>query len=273
MDVTSGTENETGRMAGLVGRRKFLALGGAGGSGAARDCRRCTGVDHRGRFEPVAAQCRAGRIPTRRRSRAHSGGGTTRWDSPLRIGGNRRLGVDASRCPTRPSGPSRGAPPIDPYFPDLLTHPCEHHDLCLLLPQCHGSRPLAGCSTEGAHANLRHRSCTRRLGEELWIELTNLGLHSAPTSSTRTPSTGTGSVRHPVLRRRARDSISVPIGREFTYVYRPDDPGTYMYHCHFEDVEHVTMGMTASCSSARTARHRRPRCGRNNRGLYGDRRR
>jgi FtsP/CotA-like multicopper oxidase with cupredoxin domain len=39
-------------------------------------------------------------------------------------------------------------------------------------------------------------------------------------------------------------SISVPIGRDFTYVYRPLDAGTYMYHCHFEDVEHVTMGMT-----------------------------
>lgn len=39
-------------------------------------------------------------------------------------------------------------------------------------------------------------------------------------------------------------SVSVPIGRNFTYVYRPRDPGTYMYHCHVEDVEHVHMGMT-----------------------------
>ncbi|MFY9914213.1 MAG: multicopper oxidase domain-containing protein [Nocardioidaceae bacterium] len=39
-------------------------------------------------------------------------------------------------------------------------------------------------------------------------------------------------------------SISVPHGREFTYAYRPRDPGTYMYHCHVEDVEHVHMGMT-----------------------------
>ena len=39
-------------------------------------------------------------------------------------------------------------------------------------------------------------------------------------------------------------SLSVPIGRSFTYYYRPRDPGTYMYHCHFEDVEHVQMGMT-----------------------------
>jgi FtsP/CotA-like multicopper oxidase with cupredoxin domain len=39
-------------------------------------------------------------------------------------------------------------------------------------------------------------------------------------------------------------SIAVPIGRSFTYYYRAHDPGTYMYHCHFEDVEHVQMGMT-----------------------------
>ena len=39
-------------------------------------------------------------------------------------------------------------------------------------------------------------------------------------------------------------SVAVPIGRDFTYFYRPHDAGTYMYHCHFEDVEHVQMGMT-----------------------------
>ena len=39
-------------------------------------------------------------------------------------------------------------------------------------------------------------------------------------------------------------SISVRAGGEFTYVYRPRDPGTYMFHCHVEDVEHVHMGMT-----------------------------
>ena len=38
-------------------------------------------------------------------------------------------------------------------------------------------------------------------------------------------------------------SIAVPTGRTITYVYRPRDPGTYMYHCHVEDVEHVHMGM------------------------------
>ena len=38
-------------------------------------------------------------------------------------------------------------------------------------------------------------------------------------------------------------SIAVPPAADFTYFYRPKDPGTYMYHCHFEDVEHVQMGM------------------------------
>jgi FtsP/CotA-like multicopper oxidase with cupredoxin domain len=39
-------------------------------------------------------------------------------------------------------------------------------------------------------------------------------------------------------------SVAVPTGRNFTYAYRPRDPGTYMFHCHVEDVEHVHMGMT-----------------------------
>jgi hypothetical protein len=38
-------------------------------------------------------------------------------------------------------------------------------------------------------------------------------------------------------------SISVPVGRDFPYFYRPRRVGTFMYHCHFEDVEHVQMGM------------------------------
>lgn len=39
-------------------------------------------------------------------------------------------------------------------------------------------------------------------------------------------------------------SVSVPTGRNFTYIYRPREEGTYMFHCHVEDVEHVHMGMT-----------------------------
>ncbi|NNJ11506.1 multicopper oxidase domain-containing protein [Chloroflexales bacterium ZM16-3] len=38
-------------------------------------------------------------------------------------------------------------------------------------------------------------------------------------------------------------SMAVPIGRVFDYAYYPYECGTYMYHCHFEDTEHVHMGM------------------------------
>ena len=39
-------------------------------------------------------------------------------------------------------------------------------------------------------------------------------------------------------------SIAVTTGRIFQYIYKPRDPGTYMFHCHVEDTEHVHMGMT-----------------------------
>jgi FtsP/CotA-like multicopper oxidase with cupredoxin domain len=38
-------------------------------------------------------------------------------------------------------------------------------------------------------------------------------------------------------------SIAVPVGRTFPFFYRPRRVGTFMYHCHFEDSEHVQMGM------------------------------
>jgi FtsP/CotA-like multicopper oxidase with cupredoxin domain len=38
-------------------------------------------------------------------------------------------------------------------------------------------------------------------------------------------------------------SIAVPVGADFPYYYNPHRVGTFMYHCHFEDVEHVQMGM------------------------------
>jgi FtsP/CotA-like multicopper oxidase with cupredoxin domain len=41
-------------------------------------------------------------------------------------------------------------------------------------------------------------------------------------------------------------SIAVPVGRDFPYYYKPHRAGSFMYHCHFEDVEHVQMGMQGS---------------------------
>jgi manganese oxidase len=83
-------------------------------------------------------------------------------------------------------------------------------------------------------------------GDDIYITLTNLGLvgrpdlvdsHTIHWHGFRTPSALFDGV--------PEVSVAVPINNQFTYFYRPHNPGTYMYHCHFEDVEHVQMGMTS----------------------------
>ena len=51
----------------------------------------------------------------------------------------------------------------------------------------------------------------------------------------------------PIFDGEPHSSVGIPIARELTYFYRPHDPGTYMYHCHFEETEHVHMGMVGPC--------------------------
>ncbi len=82
-------------------------------------------------------------------------------------------------------------------------------------------------------------------GNEFRLQLTNLGLQMRPdlTDSHTVHWHGFRNVI-PFFDGEPTGSVSVPVGRNFTYIYRPRDPGTYMYHCHVEDVEHVHMGMT-----------------------------
>ncbi len=80
---------------------------------------------------------------------------------------------------------------------------------------------------------------------EFHLQLTNLGLQMRPdlVDSHTLHWHGFRNVI-PFYDGEPTGSLSVPVGRNFTYVYRPHEPGTYMYHCHVEDVEHVHMGMT-----------------------------
>jgi len=81
--------------------------------------------------------------------------------------------------------------------------------------------------------------------EDVKIILTNLGL-------VQRPDLGDGHTIHwhgfdipsPLNDGVPETSVSVPVTKQLTYFYRPHREGTYMYHCHFEDVEHVQMGMT-----------------------------
>jgi len=75
--------------------------------------------------------------------------------------------------------------------------------------------------------------------------LTTWGWLNARTWSTRTPCTGTVPQRDPLLRWRA-DRLCLGAGwAQLHYVYRPRNPGTYMYHATSRDVEHVHMGRPA----------------------------
>jgi FtsP/CotA-like multicopper oxidase with cupredoxin domain len=136
-----------------------------------------------------------------------------------------------------------GGDAMPPYYPDVAAP--EDTDTYIF-----GFRDVTGLSQDVASGQKNRTQIAAPLisvnaDEEIWITLANLGL-------TLRPDLIDSHTLHwhgfrnaiPFYDGVPETSISVPIGRQFTYVYRPDDPGTYMYHCHFEDVEHVTMGMT-----------------------------
>jgi FtsP/CotA-like multicopper oxidase with cupredoxin domain len=81
--------------------------------------------------------------------------------------------------------------------------------------------------------------------DDVKITLTNLGLVQRPDlTDAHTIHWHGFDIPSPLNDGVPEVSVAVPIGRQLTYFYRPHREGTYMYHCHFEDVEHVQMGMT-----------------------------
>jgi FtsP/CotA-like multicopper oxidase with cupredoxin domain len=80
--------------------------------------------------------------------------------------------------------------------------------------------------------------------DDMKITLTNLGLVQRPDlTDSHTIHWHGFDVPSPLNDGVPEVSVAVPIGRQLTYFYRPHREGTYMWHCHFEDVEHVQMGM------------------------------
>lgn len=86
---------------------------------------------------------------------------------------------------------------------------------------------------------------TSAYAQDFRLDLTNLGLGLRPdlTDAHTVHWHGFRNVI-PFFDGEPTGSVAVPVGRVFRYIYRPRDPGTYMFHCHVEDVEHVHMGMT-----------------------------
>jgi FtsP/CotA-like multicopper oxidase with cupredoxin domain len=135
------------------------------------------------------------------------------------------------------------SPALPPYFPDDLA-PAPFNAYIF------GFRDVTGMSDiarQNQKFKAQHTSPFFWVdeGQELRLQLTNLGLALRPdlTDAHTLHWHGFRNVI-PFFDGEPSGSISVPVGQLFTYVYRPHDAGTYMYHCHVEDVEHVTMGMT-----------------------------
>ena len=81
--------------------------------------------------------------------------------------------------------------------------------------------------------------------DDIKITLTNLGLVQRPDlTDSHTIHWHGFDIPTPLFDGVPEVSVAVPIGKQLTYFYRPHREGTYMYHCHFEDVEHVHMGIT-----------------------------
>jgi hypothetical protein len=139
-------------------------------------------------------------------------------------------------------------PPIGFYFPDDLA-PAPFNTYIF------GFRDITGLDTvqiSNQKEKAQHSAPLFWVNEfdpnnpvDFRLQLTNLGLALRPdlTDSHTLHWHGFRNVI-PFFDGEPTGSISVPVGRNFTYVFRPRDPGTYMYHCHVEDVEHVHMGMT-----------------------------
>ncbi len=135
------------------------------------------------------------------------------------------------------------SPPIGFYFPDDLA-PAPFNTYIF------GFRNITGLSADQITKQKNKAQHSAPLfwvneGADFRMQLTNLGLAQRPdlTDSHTLHWHGFRNVI-PFFDGEPTGSISVPVGRDFTYVFRPRDPGTYMYHCHVEDVEHVHMGMT-----------------------------
>jgi FtsP/CotA-like multicopper oxidase with cupredoxin domain len=205
-----------------MNRRRFLALGGAGALVGA--------LGSVGLASAAGPGSTRGRIPR---------GIDPNPSVPVPTGVKRMALVATDGWVSMP----KGSTPVKPWYPDMLA-PAGTDTYVF------GFRDVTGLSRAQAQAQKGVTQISAPLifvesGGELWVTLSNLGLQQRP-DLVDSHTIHWHGFRNaiPFYDGVPETSISVPIGSDMTYVYRPQDAGTYMYHCHFEDVEHVTMGMS-----------------------------
>jgi FtsP/CotA-like multicopper oxidase with cupredoxin domain len=148
------------------------------------------------------------------------------------------------------------AAPVPPFWPDpgapLNRNAFVFGIRSLMKPNSSGVstdpwQPMseANMFAQKGHAQLSAPILFADQGTEFVLHLHNLGESERPTG---TPDNHTihfhGFTNQIVYFDGVPDnSVAAAIGRELIYEYLPEDPGTYMYHCHIDDVEHVHMGL------------------------------
>ena len=133
-------------------------------------------------------------------------------------------------------------PPIGYFHPDSYAPPG-------FSTYIFGFRNITGLTTDQMYLQKNRAQHPAPLfwvteGSTFKVQLTNLGLAQRPDLFDEHTIHWHG-FRNviPFFDGEPTGSVSVPAGTFFTYVFKPRDPGTYMFHCHVEDVEHVHMGM------------------------------
>jgi len=137
----------------------------------------------------------------------------------------------------------QGSPDDLPFFPDSLA-PADRNTYVFGFRDVTGLTPAQVAAQRGK-AQISAPMMAFDEEDDITITLTNLGLLLRPDLFDGHTLHWHGFVNAiPLFDGVPELSLSVPVGRDLSYFYRPHDAGTYMYHCHFEDVEHVQMGMT-----------------------------
>ena len=138
--------------------------------------------------------------------------------------------------------PEAAVPPYHPdnYAPENLT------------TYIFGFRDVTGLTNDLVFAQKMKAQLTAptwslQVGGDYTLKLTNLGLAVRPDLiDAHTLHFHGFRNALPIFDGEPHSSVGVPIVRDLTYFYRPHDPGTYLYHCHFEETEHVHMGMVGT---------------------------
>ena len=133
-------------------------------------------------------------------------------------------------------------PDVPPYHPDNMAPEG-------LTTYIFGYRDMTGVQedklfTQKMKAQLAAPTFWIDEGTDFTLKLSNLGLQIRPDLiDAHTLHFHGFRNAIPIFDGEPHSSVGVPIARDLTYFYRPHDPGTYIYHCHFEETEHVHMGM------------------------------